>query len=357
MGLLGVLALLALLLLALGPRWARARVGVEGLKDGFPDQEGEGQAWAELLAPLPLLYRLEALPQAALGLEARGTGGLAWGRVRVDLPLAYRYRRRGEHGVRLRLRLRSPLGLGERVLDLEAGSVLVYPALRGLPPLRPAPAYFLEGAPRPFGLPDPLEARGLRPYRPGDPLRLLAPKASLRLGEPLVREVERTLLGSLFLHIDAQSLHPAYLDHAASLAAWLLLLAERRGERFGLSLGEVLPLGRGLAHLRRALTLLARLAPSSTPLLPAPAPPGSTYLLISQAAEGAFLEAALKAAAPARKGVLLLLPEGYFLFPGEKGRPTWGTPPGLQRALALRGLLRAHGVELRVVRGHEGLAL
>jgi hypothetical protein len=69
---------------------------------------------------------------------------------------------------------------------------------------------------------------------------------------------------------------------------------------------------------------------------------------VSQAAEEAFLQGARRA----REGVLILLPEGYFLFPGEKGRPVYGKPPGLERALRYRGLLLDHGLRL-VVRGHE----
>ncbi|MDM7324122.1 MAG: hypothetical protein P3W93_003835, partial [Thermus sp.] len=91
--------------------------------------------------------------------------------------------------------------------------------------------------------------------------------------------------------------------------------------------------------------------------LPPLAPPGSTYFLISQAAEEAFLQAALRGATRAQKGVLLLLPEGYFLYPGERGRIAHGRTPGLVRALALKGLLLAHGFQLRVVRGHQTLAL
>ncbi|TBH20565.1 DUF58 domain-containing protein [Thermus thermamylovorans] len=354
MALLGLALLLALYR---APWLARARAELRGLPPGFPGQGGEGGAEVELVCPLPVLFRLESLPSAPLGLEPRSVSGVAWGRTRLRLPLPCRYRRRGEHPVRLGLRLQGPLGLGERRLLLEPGRVLVYPALRALPPFHPAPSFFLEGRPTPFGLPDPLEAKGLRPYRPGDSLRLLARKASLRRGQPLVREVEKSLLGSLFLHLDTQALHPSYPDHAASLAAWLLLQAERRGERYGLSAGEVLPLGRGRAHLERALVLLARLKATPAPALPPPAPPGSTYLLVSQGAEAAFLQAALRGAARARRGVLLLLPEGYFLYPGERGRRAFGKTPGLERALALRGLLLAHGLELRVVRGHEPLAL
>ncbi|GAB5603886.1 hypothetical protein FJNA_24120 [Thermus sp. FJN-A] len=353
MGLLGLLALLLLALLHLAPRLARAEARVQGFPPGFPGKEGEGRAEVRLLSPLPVLFRLEALPSAPLGLGPRALAGVAWGRTRLLLPLPYRYRRRGEHSLRLSLRLTSPLGLGERVLSLTAGSALVYPALRPLPPSRPAPSYFLEGSPTPTGLADPLEAKGLRPFAPGDTPRLLARKATSRLGQPMVREVEKTLLGGLFLHVDTQSLHPSYLDHAASLALWLLLEAEKRGERYGLSAGEVLPLGRGKAHLERALGLLARLGPTPHPALPPPAPWGTTYVLVTQGAEEAFLQGVLRGAHRAREGHLILLPEGYFLFPGEKGRPVHGRPPGLERALRSRALLAAHGVRLRVVRGHE----
>ncbi|GLV48180.1 hypothetical protein TJA_13360 [Thermus sp. LT1-2-5] len=278
MSLLGLLALGLLSLLYWAPHLARVRVHAHGFPPGFPGQRGEGRVAVALFSPLPLLFRLEALPSAPLGLAPRALSGVAWGRLRLVLPLGYAYRRRGLHPLRLSLGLQSPLGFGKRVLVLEAGHVLVYPSLRALPPYRPAPSFYAEGLPATFGLPDPLEAKGLRPFTPGDTPRLLARKASARLGYPVVREVEKTLLGSLFLHIDTQSLHPSYLDHATSLAAWLLLQAEARGERFGLSAGEVLPLGRGRAHLERALSLLARLAPTPGPALPPPAPWGSTYL-------------------------------------------------------------------------------
>ncbi|AEV15095.1 hypothetical protein TCCBUS3UF1_450 [Thermus sp. CCB_US3_UF1] len=353
----GFLALLLLLALGWAPRWLRVRACLQGLPPGFPGQGGMGEVVAELFAPLPVLFRLESLPSGPLGLPAQALVGVAWGRTRLHLPLPYRYRRRGEHPVRLTLRVWSALGIGEHTLSLEAGQAVVYPSLRPLPPFRLAPSFFLEGGPAPFGLPDPLEAHSLRPYRPGDPLRLLARKASLRHGEPWVREAEKRLQGGLFLHLDTQSLHPSYPDHAASLAAWLLLEAERRGERYGLSAGEVLPLGRGRGHLERALTLLARLKPTPGPALPPPAPPGSTYLLVSQVAEEAFLEAALRGSARARQGVLLLLPEGYFLYPGERGRPAFGKTPGLERALRARALLAARGLALRVVRGYEIPAL
>lgn len=350
----GALALLLLLALALAPRWLRAKAKVHGFPPGFPGRAGEGRVEVEVQAPLPVLLQVEVGGSAALGLAPRKALALAWGRAKLGLSLPYRYRRRGAHPLpALQLRARGVLGLGERRLALPLGEALVYPALRPLPPLLPAPAFFLEGRRAPWGLQDPLEAVGLRPYRPGDPLRLLARKASLRLGRPVVREVERRLEGGLFFHVDTQSLHPSYLDHAASLAFGLLLEAERRGERYGLSASEVLPLGRGKAHLRRALELLARLAPSPAAPLPPPAPWGSTYVLLTQGAEEAFLKAALRGARRAREGLLVLLPEGYFLFPGEKGRPVHGKPPGLERALRYRALLLAHGVRLLVVRGHE----
>lgn len=356
-GVLGLLSLLLLLALWRAPRLARIRMQTPNLAPGFPGQVRLGQVAVEVWAPLPLFFRLENLPSAPLGLEPRSLSGMAWGKTRLALPLSCRYRRRGEHPLRLTLRFTSPLGLGERLLSLEAGRVLVYPALRPLPPFEPAPSFFLEGKTEPFGLPDPLEAKGLRPYQPGDSLRLLAKRASLRQGRPFVREVEKSLLGSLFLHLDTQSLHPAYLDHGASLAAWLLLLAEKSGVPYSLSAGEVLPLGRGKGHLVRALSLLARLESTQTPALPPKAPPGSTYFLITQAAEQAFLKAALRGSVQARHGVLLLLPEGYFLYPGEKGRLALGKTPGLERALAMRGILLAHGLELKVVRGHQPLTL
>ncbi len=50
---------------------------------------------------------------------------------------------------------------------------------------------------------------------------------------------------------------------------------------------------------------------------------------------------------------LLLFPEGFFLRPGEKGRPVWGKTPAMQRLLAKRRLLAAGGVTVAIVRGKE----
>jgi len=63
----------------------------------------------------------------------------------------------------------------------------------------------------------------------------------------------------------------------------------------------------------------------------------------------------LRAGGPAApgKGSSSSFPKAYFLFPGEKGRPVCGKPPGLERALRHRGLLLGHGLRLVVVRGHE----
>lgn len=60
----------------------------------------------------------------------------------------------------------------------------------------------------PWDLPDPLNVVGVRPYQPGDPLRLISPHASARLHELMVKELQPVRERSIHVFV-----HPKTTDH------------------------------------------------------------------------------------------------------------------------------------------------
>lgn len=113
------------------------------------------------------------------------------------------------------------------------------------------------------------ELVGLRPYRPGDPIRDLAYRAWARLGVPVVREYQQeyfTRLG-LILDTDATVGDPRF-EAAIQLAAGVLAHLVRGDVLVDLMIvgGSLhrLTLGRSLGRLEQALDLLAVVEPSDT---------------------------------------------------------------------------------------------
>jgi len=113
---------------------------------------------------------------------------------------------------------RFPFGLFSKSLTLSASqSALVYPALEPAPPLRNF------GSPRDSGdrpsaaAGNGADAVGLRGYAPGDPLRRIHWRASMRRGSLLVREVES--------------------EHEAEVEVRLRTRGPQPGERFERSVG------------------------------------------------------------------------------------------------------------------------
>jgi uncharacterized protein (DUF58 family) len=108
-----------------------------------------------------------------------------------------------------------------------------------------------------------MELMGVRPYRPGDPVRDLHPKTWARTGEPHVREYQQeyfTRIG-VVLDTDAASLSEAGFEAAISLAAGVLAKLTR-GEALidVLMVGRevhALTVGRSLSSLDQALDVLA----------------------------------------------------------------------------------------------------
>jgi len=171
--------------------------------------------------------------------------------------VAFKAERRGLHRVPpLTAETRFPLGTF-RVWTVwrPAAQVLVYPQPEAFPPPLPA------GEPRAGGagsarLPASGEFDGVRPYRRGDPLKLVVWKKAAKTGELVSRDAEQAQRWELWL--DFQQAGPADAELRLSrLAAWVLQ-AERLGMEYGLRLPgvQIAPAG-GEAHKRRCLEALA----------------------------------------------------------------------------------------------------
>jgi uncharacterized protein (DUF58 family) len=201
----------------------------------------------------------------------------------------FRLRHRGRLQVRVpTIVVAWPFGLARCVLASRApASVLAYPRrLRKVPRLpQPRSASAPRDRVTPFaGGGDRL--RGVREWRPGDPPRSVAWRASARHGRLLAREFEREEEGPLVLLLDASgpSLEPLdrakALDRACSLACSLLLRARAEGRAAAFGVHAQTPIwvpsvasGEALARALEALALVRpvaprRDAPSPTSLLP-----------------------------------------------------------------------------------------
>lgn len=176
---------------------------------------------------------------------------------KADVELEVPTERRGWMTVgRMELSVRQPLGLFVAWSWMHPErNVLVYPALESNPP--PLPGQGREGQPqRQRGLEE--QVHGLRDYRSGDPLRIIAWKRSAQLGRLAVREFE-TPRG-----------HDAVLDWATlaplapearirRLARWVVD-AERAGLSSELRLpGARIGPGSGATHVHACLRELALL--------------------------------------------------------------------------------------------------
>ncbi len=359
-----VTALLLLAGLLYSPRLVRGTVRLSADQPRlFPRRRGRGALELCLHSPLPVYVRLEREGQSSLSLLPGGLRGLAWGEFRFSEPLEYSPRYRGEHRLpRVRVFVKDLLGLLEHELSLpqERSSVLAYPEAFPLD----SPAFRLtllaDGPEAAGGLEDPSRFAGVREYAPGDPLHRLHWKATARQGRPMVREYARVKSSGVWLHLDLQGQGKpgeVYAEHAASLATSLLLAAERDGLAFGLSVGGLeVGLGRGTDHLARMLQALALADPEAEPhAVPVP-PPGVNLILVTQEASSEVIEGALRARARASRVHLIALPEGFYLRPGEGGRPVFGKTDGMLRLLKKKSLLEAEGVRVHILRGNQNIA-
>jgi uncharacterized protein (DUF58 family) len=196
-----------------------------------------------------------------IGLAVLGSGQWVW----TDVPaqgdatvhVAFTPTQRGLHRVpTLTAETRFPLGTF-RVWTVwrPAASVLVYPAPEAFAPPLPA------GEPRSGGTavahqPATGEYDGVRPYRRGDPLKLVVWKKAAKTHELVSRDAQQAQGYELWLDQSRTGTsHPEL--QLSRLCAWVLQ-AQKSGLIYGLRLsGQEIPPDNGDAHERRCLQALA----------------------------------------------------------------------------------------------------
>ncbi len=137
-----------------------------------------------------------------------------------------------------------------------------------------------------------MELLGVRPYRPGDPIRHLHARTWARTGQPVVREYQEELFRRVAVVLDIDGADEDLAEAAISLAAGVVSQLARgeaiidllvAGERV-----HDLTLGRNIGFLEQALELLAcveQKAPAARAdgkAAPAPAPENHSPALLAQ---------------------------------------------------------------------------
>ncbi len=185
-------------------------------------------------------------------------------RGRATVELLARFASRGAHTLEpVSARARVPLGfaLGPRVVGAPL-RVLAVPRIAKLSSLAlPRAIRHRGGRARPSRGADARELAGLRPYRPGDPVRDLHARTWARIGEPVVREYQELLRSHVGIVLDTTPSEPRSFEAAVSLTAGVVaraLGAETLIEALVLG-SRVHGAGRGqrLTTLEAALDLLA----------------------------------------------------------------------------------------------------
>lgn len=141
-----------------------------------------------------------------------------------------------------------------------------------------------------------------------------------------------------------------------TLAASLLRAASEEGIAVGLSLGDkAIPVGFGAIHEQRLLAEQGRARPQQNPTPVHDPEPGTNLILVTMLASAKVLEGALRARARTSQVHLVALPEGFFLWPGEKGRRVFGMTDGVQQLLRKRNHLVSEGVQVHILRGNQSV--
>jgi len=204
----------------------------------------------------------------AVGLGVWRSEDWAWADIPAHgssmLPLNWQAPVRGLHSLPpLTVQTCFPLGTF-RVWTVwrTAARVLVYPAPEPRAPdlpLAPTPGLRAAGSQRPNADASMEDWGGVRPYRPGDPMKTVLWKKAAQRDTLVSREATGQACGEVWLDLARTGL-PAGADTEARLArlcAWVLA-AHQQGLRFGLRLGaKTLASQQGLAHRNQCLRALA----------------------------------------------------------------------------------------------------
>jgi uncharacterized protein (DUF58 family) len=324
---------------------------------------------------VPCLLSLEeSVPLTLIPNRIVGLNGLFWRSSLHEFEYTITPNTRGGfHWPELKLSWSDPLGLFQHQGSIpnpeENSELIVYPGLHALELpdlLRPL---LSDGPPtRLRGLEDASTFAGTRPYAPGDPMRRIHWKQTAKMGfsdgrfnQLIVRELERVAATGLHVHLNpagAGSLGEIYLEAATRLAASLLHTAFEAGLRVAVSSsdGET-EAGSGFTALEQALTHLALITVESQVHLEIPLPaPGTNLILITMTAPPELITAAIRARSRAARVLVIALPEGFYLEPGETGRPIKRALPESIRELEARaGLLEEAGVRVLILRGDSSV--
>jgi uncharacterized protein (DUF58 family) len=271
----------------------------------------------------------------------------------------------------------DPLGLFQRnakILNpipntkLES-ELLVYPGLHALELPELLRPLLSDGPPtRTRGLEDASTFAGTRTYAPGDPLRRIHWRQTARMGmtdgrfnQLIVRELERVAATGLHVHLDqfgSGAIGTIYLESATRLAASLSHQAFELGLRVSVSnnAGST-EAGSDLTALERVLSHLALLRVSSEAQSEIPLPPaGTNLILITMLAPDGLINAAIRTRSRAARVLVIALPEGFYLEPGETGRHIKRALPESIRELENRaGILEEAGVRVSILRGDSSV--
>lgn len=335
------------------------------LRRDFPAQGFEGdrlpyRVHIEVESRWPRRVLIEdPTPRTVVPSEQIAVGGLTAGRSVTERATTLSLNRRGVHdwpgGT---LHWADPLGLFWRSAPLNVpGCVEVYPGTHGLllpDLLRPL---LSEGTlSRTLGLEDPISLRGARPYLPGDPPGRVHWRLTARTGTLTVRELERTAASSVTVFLD-QNGTDVFLESAVRLASSLvqealaLALPISVATRAGAT-----PMGRTPEALRAALRRLAQVQPDPAPPVIPPTRAGGNLIVLTQGAGPALVTQAMGARAHASRVVIVAIPEGFYLEPGESPRRQWAGTLDTVRDLERRaGLLAEAGVLVFVLRGNQSV--
>lgn len=365
-----VLAWAALLLVLLALIWAAYRRAPQlELSRDVPPAEFVGRdvhcrIQVKLSAHLPLRYVIEDAPPLTIisDRQWRWAGWLWPQSAEAELSGSLHLNARGEYiWPATTLRWADPFGLFWRSTRLSFDTRLeVYPGIHGLALpdlLRPL---LSEGAlSRTLGLDDPLSLRGARPYLPGDPPSRIHWRLSARTGELTVRELERTASSRLLVFVDTRG-SSVFLESAVRLSASFISEALKSDLPVSLSTPQgATASGRTPLALQAALSKLATLqiqpADTALPDLSEQAA-GSNVIVLTQHAPSDVLAAALRARTRAKRVVIVVMPEGFYLEPGESPRRQWAGLTSTVRDLERRaGVLADAGVLVYVLRGNQSM--
>ncbi|GMA14541.1 DUF58 domain-containing protein [Deinococcus metallilatus] len=336
----------------------------------FPPQGFEGtrlpyRVRVEVESRWPLRVLIEdPTPLSVVPGEQFVLGGLTVGRSVTERVTNLTLNRRGEYtwpgGT---LRWADPLGLFWHAAPLPQPNqhgparLEVYPGTHGLllpDLLRPL---LSEGTlSRTLGLEDPISLRGARPYLPGDPPGRVHWRLSARGGALTVRELDRTAASSVTVFLDLNG-SEVFVESAVRLASSLIQEALALDLPVSVATRQgVTPTGRTPEALRAALRRLAQVQPDLAPPLIPPSRAGGNLIVLTQRAGPALVEQAMRARASASRVVIVAIPEGFYLEPGEKPRRQWVGAPETVRDLERRaGILAEAGVVVYVLRGNQSV--